>query len=35
MRELLYREILEYHPQIREDYLNGTETSKLLYPRFI
>lgn len=32
VRELLYREILEYHPQIREDYLNGTETSKLLYP---
>ncbi|KAL0541252.1 hypothetical protein IC582_021294 [Cucumis melo] len=32
VRELLYREILEYHPQIREDYLNGTETTKLLYP---
>ncbi|KAG7031128.1 Mitogen-activated protein kinase 19, partial [Cucurbita argyrosperma subsp. argyrosperma] len=32
IRELLYREILEYHPQIREDYLNRTETTKLLYP---
>nr|AKP99750.1 mitogen-activated protein kinase 19 [Cucumis sativus] len=32
VRELLYREILEYHPQIRDDYLNGTETTKLHYP---
>ncbi|XP_022980472.1 mitogen-activated protein kinase 19-like [Cucurbita maxima] len=32
IRELLYREILEYHPQIREDYLNRAETTKLLYP---
>lgn len=35
VRGLLYREILEYHPQIREDYLNGTETTKLLFPRFL
>ncbi|XP_030460960.1 mitogen-activated protein kinase 19-like [Syzygium oleosum] len=34
-RELLYREILEYHPQLRKDYMNGTESTNFLYPSAI
>ena len=33
IRELIFREILEYHPQLLKDYLNGTERSNFLYPR--
>ncbi|XVF79126.1 hypothetical protein PTKIN_Ptkin14bG0194600 [Pterospermum kingtungense] len=32
IRELLHREILEYHPQLLKDYLNGNEGSNFLYP---
>ncbi|XP_059441410.1 mitogen-activated protein kinase 19-like isoform X2 [Corylus avellana] len=32
IRELIYREILEYHPQLLKDYVNGTEGSNFLYP---
>lgn len=34
IRELLYREILEYHPQLLKDYMNGNEGTNFLYPRF-
>lgn len=34
IRELIFREILEYHPQLLKDYLNGTERTNFLYPRF-
>ena len=33
-RELIYREILEYHPQLLEDYVKGTERAHFVYPRF-
>ncbi|KAG6589297.1 Mitogen-activated protein kinase 20, partial [Cucurbita argyrosperma subsp. sororia] len=32
IRELIFREILEYHPQLLKDYLNGTERANFLYP---
>lgn len=35
IRELIFLEILEYHPQLLKDYLNGTERSNFLYPRFL
>jgi len=35
VRELVYREILEYHPQLLKDYMNGTEGTNFLYPRSI
>ncbi|CAK8561400.1 unnamed protein product [Lathyrus sativus] len=35
VRELVYREILEYHPQLLKDYMNGTETANFLYPSAI
>ncbi|XP_044473789.1 mitogen-activated protein kinase 19 [Mangifera indica] len=35
IRELIYREILEYHPQLLKDYLNGTEGTNFLYPSAI
>ncbi|KAK9937735.1 hypothetical protein M0R45_014507 [Rubus argutus] len=35
IRELIYREILEYHPQLLKDYLNGTEGTSFLYPSAI
>ncbi|CAH9100230.1 unnamed protein product [Cuscuta europaea] len=31
VRELIFREILEYHPQLRKDYMNG-ERANFLYP---
>ncbi|CAJ1964407.1 unnamed protein product [Sphenostylis stenocarpa] len=31
IRELIFHEILEYHPQLLEDYMNGTRTN-FLYP---
>lgn len=34
IRELIFREILEYHPQLLKDYLNGSERTNFLYPRF-
>ena len=33
IRELIFREILEYHPQLLKDYINGTERTTFLYPR--
>ncbi|KAL5736690.1 hypothetical protein ACOSQ2_031478 [Xanthoceras sorbifolium] len=35
IRELIYREILEYHPQLLKDYMNGNEGSNFLYPSAI
>ncbi|PKA48742.1 Mitogen-activated protein kinase 10 [Apostasia shenzhenica] len=32
IRELIFREILEYHPQLLKDYLNGTDRANFLYP---
>ncbi|GMI65567.1 MAP kinase 19, ARABIDOPSIS THALIANA MAP KINASE 19 [Hibiscus trionum] len=32
IRELIYREALEYHPQLLKDYLNGHEGANFLYP---
>ncbi|KAJ7300012.1 hypothetical protein O6H91_Y091900 [Diphasiastrum complanatum] len=33
VRELIYREILEYHPQMLKEFLNGTDRAKLVYAR--
>ncbi|KAK4369072.1 hypothetical protein RND71_012864 [Anisodus tanguticus] len=30
LRELIFREILEYHPQLRKDYMNGVERTNFL-----
>lgn len=35
LRELIFREILEYHPQLLKDYMNGIERTNFLYPRFL
>jgi mitogen-activated protein kinase 1/3 len=32
VRELIFREILEYHPQMLKEYLNGTDRSNFMYP---
>ncbi|KAJ0694857.1 putative mitogen-activated protein kinase CMGC-MAPK family [Helianthus annuus] len=32
IRELIYREILEYHPQLLKDYLAGNDCSGFVYP---
>ncbi|KAL4179713.1 hypothetical protein AMTRI_Chr13g88660 [Amborella trichopoda] len=32
VRELIFRDILEYHPQLLKDYINGTERTSFLYP---
>ncbi|GAB2284293.1 Mitogen-activated protein kinase 19 [Dionaea muscipula] len=32
IRELIYREILEYHPQLQQDYINGTGRTSYIYP---
>ncbi|BAD68756.1 mitogen-activated protein kinase-like [Oryza sativa Japonica Group] len=32
VRELIYREILEYHPQMMQKYLRGGDQSNFLYP---
>ncbi|RLN13106.1 mitogen-activated protein kinase 12 [Panicum miliaceum] len=32
VRELIYREILEYHPQMLEEYMQGGEQISFLYP---
>jgi hypothetical protein len=34
VKELIFREILEYHPQLLKDYMNGSERTSFLYPRF-
>ncbi|KAL4379092.1 hypothetical protein GQ457_02G018540 [Hibiscus cannabinus] len=32
IQELIFREILEYHPQLLKDYMSGTERTNFLYP---
>ncbi|KAE8790781.1 Mitogen-activated protein kinase 7 [Hordeum vulgare] len=32
VKELIFREILEYHPQLLKDYSNGSEKTNFLYP---
>ncbi|GAA0184249.1 non-receptor serine/threonine protein kinase [Lithospermum erythrorhizon] len=32
MRQLIYREILEYHPQMLQEYLHGEEQTSFMYP---
>ncbi|XP_057796122.1 mitogen-activated protein kinase 20-like isoform X1 [Salvia miltiorrhiza] len=32
IRELIFREILEYHPQLLKDYINGIERTSYVYP---
>jgi mitogen-activated protein kinase 1/3 len=34
VRELIYREILEYHPQMLKEYLSGTDQANFMYPRY-
>jgi mitogen-activated protein kinase 1/3 len=34
VKELIFREILEFHPQLLRDYVNGYEKTSFLYPRF-
>jgi mitogen-activated protein kinase 1/3 len=34
IREMIFCEILEYHPQLLDSYVNGTERTTFLYPRF-
>lgn len=33
IRELISREILEYHPQLLKDHMNGADKASFLYPR--
>lgn len=33
VRELIFHEILEYHPQLLKDYMNGIERTNFLSPR--
>lgn len=35
IRELIFREILEYHPQLLNDYINGSEGTTFVYPSAI
>eukprot|EP00252_Welwitschia_mirabilis_P016149 TRINITY_DN3567_c0_g2_i2.p1 TRINITY_DN3567_c0_g2~~TRINITY_DN3567_c0_g2_i2.p1 ORF type:complete len:549 (-),score=124.28 TRINITY_DN3567_c0_g2_i2:297-1943(-) len=32
VRELIYREILEYHPQMLKEYLEGADSTNFMYP---
>ncbi|KAL6848927.1 hypothetical protein ACP4OV_021510 [Aristida adscensionis] len=32
VKELIFREILEYHPQLLKDYMSGSEKTSFLYP---
>ncbi|XP_008793663.1 mitogen-activated protein kinase 15 [Phoenix dactylifera] len=32
VRELIYREILEYHPKLKKEFLEGTESTGFMYP---
>lgn len=34
VRDLIYREILEYHPKMLKEYLEGTEPTSFMYPRY-
>ena len=33
IRELIYREILEYHPNMLREFLEGAEPTNFMYPR--
>ncbi|RZC16087.1 Mitogen-activated protein kinase 15 isoform C [Glycine soja] len=35
VRELIYGEILEYHPQMLQEYLRGGDQTSFMYPRFL
>jgi hypothetical protein len=35
VNELIFQEILQYHPQLLKDYKNGSEKTSFLYPRFL
>ena len=35
VKELIFQEILQYHPQLLKDYKNGSEKTSFLYPRFL
>ena len=34
VRELIYREILEYHPNMLKEFLDGAEPTGFMYPRY-
>lgn len=34
VRELIYRETLEYHPKMLKEYLDGSEPTGFMYPRY-
>jgi len=34
VRELIYRETLEYHPKMLKEYLEGAEPTGFMYPRY-
>lgn len=34
VRELIYRETLEYHPKMLKEYLEGSEPTGFMYPRY-
>ena len=34
VRELIYREILEYHPKMLKEFLEGAEPTNFMYPRY-
>jgi hypothetical protein len=34
VRELIYREILEYHPKMLKEHLDGSEPTGFMYPRY-
>lgn len=34
VRELIYREILEYHPKMLKEFLEGAEPTGFMYPRY-
>lgn len=34
VRELIYREILEYHPKMLKEFLEGAEPTSFMYPRY-
>lgn len=33
IRELIYREILEYHPKMLKEFIDGTDSIGFMYPR--
>lgn len=33
VREIIYREILEYHPKMLKEFLDGTDSTGFMYPR--